>query len=328
MANPPKLHVFGLWEETGAPGGNTRAHGENIWTGDAERTLGARWGRGMVQYFDSYKFLSTSYGDMKYHFKSINTWLQGICVSHCSEHKWNGPTRLPGKRSIFSLGDEGVAADERLNIENLNFQQTQALKETTRKPQTFREPMIVPCDSSMAISTSSQIEPLAMKSKTTKQRENELKATRDMETSKTHASVSRPNAHVNLSEDIQEASPKEIIHLAADNTGVSISQTNYITGAPMNQCLADSANVDTDGGAEGKKVKMAVKPEGKKKKRKQPLDQGTEVVENQVTKTSAPDPSHSGVLTVRFTQHEFRCVFLALLLALAFELLAVYLFVL
>ncbi|XP_038629311.1 protein polyglycylase TTLL10-like isoform X2 [Scyliorhinus canicula] len=153
--------------------------------------------------------------------------------------------------------------------------------------------MIVPCDSSMAISTSSQNEPFAMKSKTTKQRENELKATRDMERSKTRASVSRPSAHVNLSEDIQEWSPNEIIHLAADNTGVSSSQTNDITGAPKNQCLADSAIVDTEGGADSKKVKMAVKPDGKKKKRKQPLDQGVEVVENQVTKSSAPDPSHS-----------------------------------
>uniref|UniRef100_H3BGW2 NlpC/P60 domain-containing protein n=1 Tax=Latimeria chalumnae TaxID=7897 RepID=H3BGW2_LATCH len=50
-----------------------------IWLGDGERSLGARWQQGKVQAFQSYKFVSTSYGEMKYHFKSIETWLQGIC---------------------------------------------------------------------------------------------------------------------------------------------------------------------------------------------------------------------------------------------------------
>eukprot|EP00061_Rhincodon_typus_P015527 g43250.t1 len=32
MANPPNLHIFGQWEETGAPGGNLHGHGENVKT--------------------------------------------------------------------------------------------------------------------------------------------------------------------------------------------------------------------------------------------------------------------------------------------------------
>ena len=32
MANQPNLHIFGLWEETGAPGGNPRRHRENVQT--------------------------------------------------------------------------------------------------------------------------------------------------------------------------------------------------------------------------------------------------------------------------------------------------------
>ena len=32
MANAPNQHVFGVWEETGAPGGNPRRHGENVQT--------------------------------------------------------------------------------------------------------------------------------------------------------------------------------------------------------------------------------------------------------------------------------------------------------
>ncbi|XP_041061666.1 uncharacterized protein LOC121287805 isoform X2 [Carcharodon carcharias] len=300
-----------------------------IWIADGERTLGAHWGRGIVQYFDSYKFVSMSYGDMKYHFKSINTWLQGICVSHCSELNWSSPTRLPGKGSIFSLGVEDEAAEQQLDIENLNFHKAKAPEENKEETsdKAFREPMTIPCDSNMAISISSQNESLAMKSKTTKQRENELKVTRHKETVKTHASVSRANAHVNLNKDVQDVLSKEIIHLA-DNTGVSSSQTSDNIGAQKDQRLVDSVNADTNGGTEGKKVKVAVKPERKRKKKKQALDQVVEVVENQMTMSSASDPSKSGVLTVRFTHHEFLCVFFALLLAFVLEFLAVYLFVL
>jgi len=32
MANQPNAHIFGLWEETGAPGGNPCLHGENVQT--------------------------------------------------------------------------------------------------------------------------------------------------------------------------------------------------------------------------------------------------------------------------------------------------------
>ena len=32
MANQPNPHIFGLWKETGAPGGNPCRHGENVQT--------------------------------------------------------------------------------------------------------------------------------------------------------------------------------------------------------------------------------------------------------------------------------------------------------
>ena len=32
MGNQPNLHIFGLWEETGAPGGNPCRHKENVQT--------------------------------------------------------------------------------------------------------------------------------------------------------------------------------------------------------------------------------------------------------------------------------------------------------
>ena len=86
-----------------------------IWTGGetGEQSIGARWQRGVVQYFDSYKFNSTSYHSMKYHFKSIDTWLEGICKSHCKEHAWSSSNLqwAPGKNSIFKMEDGYDEAD-------------------------------------------------------------------------------------------------------------------------------------------------------------------------------------------------------------------------
>ena len=61
-----------------------------IFTGGptGEQSIGARWQRGVVKYFDSYKFESTSYHSIKFHYKSIDTWLEGVCKSHCKEHAW------------------------------------------------------------------------------------------------------------------------------------------------------------------------------------------------------------------------------------------------
>jgi hypothetical protein len=57
-----------------------------------------------VKYFDSFKFESTAYHSIKYHFKSIDTWLDGICKSHCDVHKWSSANLqwAPGKNSIFA----------------------------------------------------------------------------------------------------------------------------------------------------------------------------------------------------------------------------------
>jgi len=54
-----------------------------------EQTIGARLQRGEIKYFDTYKFVSQTYYDIKYHFKSIDTWLEGTCRSFCDEHNWD-----------------------------------------------------------------------------------------------------------------------------------------------------------------------------------------------------------------------------------------------
>ncbi|XP_039223624.1 inactive polyglycylase TTLL10 isoform X2 [Crotalus tigris] len=84
-----------------------------IWLGEGERSLGARRKRGQAQIFDSYKFVSDSYGDMEYHFKSIETWLRGICVSHCPEHKWASARDVVEKKSIFyPLSEQDEPAEQ------------------------------------------------------------------------------------------------------------------------------------------------------------------------------------------------------------------------
>lgn len=50
-----------------------------IWLGDGVKTIGARWQKGKVQVFDNYMFDATAYHSPTYIFKSIDTWLMGVC---------------------------------------------------------------------------------------------------------------------------------------------------------------------------------------------------------------------------------------------------------
>ncbi|CAF0782895.1 unnamed protein product, partial [Didymodactylos carnosus] len=73
-----------------------------IFLGEGEKTIGARWNNGKVQIFDSYKFEAKSYHSPTYIIKSIDPWLKGICESCCSEHSWRRRRPLnPNKKSVF-----------------------------------------------------------------------------------------------------------------------------------------------------------------------------------------------------------------------------------
>ena len=52
-----------------------------------ESTIASRRKTGTVQIFDSYKFESTTWSLKKYHFKSIDTWIEGICRYNLSVYK-------------------------------------------------------------------------------------------------------------------------------------------------------------------------------------------------------------------------------------------------
>lgn len=96
---------------------NTKLRGQRhnmvhveIFTGGptGEQSIGARWQRGFVQYFDSYKFESKSYHSIQFHYRSIDTWLEGICKSFCSVHEWRNwkVFWVPDKKSIFSSEED------------------------------------------------------------------------------------------------------------------------------------------------------------------------------------------------------------------------------
>jgi hypothetical protein len=70
-----------------------------------EGTIGSRFHSGRVSIFPSYKFTSTTWSLVKHHFRSLDTWLDGVCKSHCEEHPWHSDVlnylEAAGKRSIF-----------------------------------------------------------------------------------------------------------------------------------------------------------------------------------------------------------------------------------
>ena len=81
-----------------------------VYTFLGEATLGSRYHKGAVSIFPSFKFKSTTWDLVQFHFRSIETWLDGICKSHCPEHPWDSASlaiaAAAGKRSIFSAQDD------------------------------------------------------------------------------------------------------------------------------------------------------------------------------------------------------------------------------
>ena len=79
-----------------------------IYVGPGEETVGSRWNNGRIQVFDSYKFESKNYYDIKYHFKSLDTWLEGICQSWNPDYPWRDDRKdaWTHGRSVFADSDD------------------------------------------------------------------------------------------------------------------------------------------------------------------------------------------------------------------------------
>lgn len=76
-----------------------------------EATIGSRFHSGRVSIFPSYKFTSSTWKLVNYHFRSLDTWLDGVCKSCCEEHPWHSDVlnylETAGKRSIFCQETQG-----------------------------------------------------------------------------------------------------------------------------------------------------------------------------------------------------------------------------
>jgi hypothetical protein len=87
-------------------------HVEIFLGGDSGRaTLGSRYFRGAVNIYPDYEFPCTTWKCYKHHFRSLDTWLDGICQSTCEEHPWIIDSGLmldaaAGKRSIFGYDSD------------------------------------------------------------------------------------------------------------------------------------------------------------------------------------------------------------------------------
>jgi hypothetical protein len=53
-----------------------------------EQSIGARKKSGLVSIFKSFKFISKGYHDIVWHYRSLDTWLNGVCKSFCPVHEW------------------------------------------------------------------------------------------------------------------------------------------------------------------------------------------------------------------------------------------------
>jgi len=100
-----------------------------------EATVGSRFFKGKVSEFPSYKFKSTTWDCVRIHFRSLDTWLNGECKSHCPEHPWT-MVEYNGKKSIFHDGsaqdDQDVSAggeeqdEEEEGTENIDMSDSAA----------------------------------------------------------------------------------------------------------------------------------------------------------------------------------------------------------
>ncbi len=91
------------------------------------RTIGARRQTGAIEYHDSYKFTSKNYEITKYYFRSLDTWLSGVCKPLIDPAYWEKKFATSNKhlddtpdgRSVFDACDDDDDDDDAVD-ENLD----------------------------------------------------------------------------------------------------------------------------------------------------------------------------------------------------------------
>ncbi|CAI2383092.1 unnamed protein product [Moneuplotes crassus] len=84
------------------------------------QSIGARGNKKIVNYYDSFKFVSSFYHDIKWHYKSIDTWLEGNCKIVCPVHKKKGHKKGEAKPITCktSLLKQKKSKEKQTNLEN------------------------------------------------------------------------------------------------------------------------------------------------------------------------------------------------------------------
>jgi len=79
-----------------------------------EESIAARKKKGVVTIFNSFKFKSKGYHNIVWHYRSLDTWLNGICNSFCNIHDWHRGLKEDvnaSKYSLFALEKEEKGDD-------------------------------------------------------------------------------------------------------------------------------------------------------------------------------------------------------------------------
>jgi len=53
-------------------------------------SVASRKAKGVVTVYDDFRYKSKSYYNIRRHFRSLDSWLDGICESHCDMHPKTG----------------------------------------------------------------------------------------------------------------------------------------------------------------------------------------------------------------------------------------------
>jgi hypothetical protein len=78
-----------LYNKNGKVHAHEMVHVEIFVGGETgSQSIGARRKNGVVQMFDTFRFESKRFYNTKHHFRSIDTWIDGICKSWCPDHEW------------------------------------------------------------------------------------------------------------------------------------------------------------------------------------------------------------------------------------------------
>jgi hypothetical protein len=65
-----------------------------IGTNGDKNSIGARRKGGVVQPFETFRFESKRFYNTKYYFRSLDTWIDGVCKSWCDEHDWKSTKKM------------------------------------------------------------------------------------------------------------------------------------------------------------------------------------------------------------------------------------------